>query len=357
VISDRYTGTRGPGSATGALLDAALALDARAVVILDSTTPTVIPERLAGLADLIISDKADLVLPRYRYWAQPEGLLADLIMYPLFRALWGQSIRYPTAPDFAISPALATALLDEDIWGTAVATGGFMPWLGSYAMVHGWRVAQSAVGAKLFPSNIESGITLSLPGRAASSFEAIFFDTLSVMFSQVYRYRKIWQQLLPTRSSPTLTRFAPAAISNQIFEIDTTDLVDNLALGWMEYRQVWQKILFLPNLIQLEAIAALPPDLFYFPADLWAKIIYDFLTAYNYGDLDPNQVLAALVPVYQGRLVAFSQEVAGLAVVGREGTIAAQALEFEESRKYLKMRWHSHQAPYFRPGFDDRPVL
>jgi hypothetical protein len=50
-----------------------------------------------------------------------------------------------------------------------------------------------------------------------------------------------------------------------------------------------------------------------------------------------------LYPLYQGRLAAFWQEIAGLSLVGREGTIAAQAVEFEETRPYLKKRWQTYR--------------
>jgi hypothetical protein len=68
--------------------------------------------------------------------------------------------------------------------------------------------------------------------------------------------------------------------------------------------------------------------------------MYDFAVVFNKGDCDPYQVSKSLFPLYQGRLAAFRQEVAGLALAGREGTIAAQAVEFEEARPYLKERWH-----------------
>ena len=97
-------------------------------------------------------------------------------------------------------------------------------------------------------------------------------------------------------------------------------------------------------LVDLEALAALPPDRFYFPADLWARIIYDFAVVFNKGERDPYQVARSLFPLYQGRLAAFWQEIAGLASVGREGTVAAQAVEFEEARPYLKIRWHTYSS-------------
>jgi hypothetical protein len=125
--------------------------------------------------------------------------------------------------------------------------------------------------------------------------------------------------------------------------------LDELALGWMEYRLLWQSILTPENLSQLESLAALSLDRFYFPPDLWARILYDFAVVFNKGDSDPVQVVNALFPIYQGRLAAYWQEVAGLSLVGREGTIAAQAVELEEKRAYLKIRWHTYQ-PWLHNG-------
>jgi len=50
----------------------------------------------------------------------------------------------------------------------------------------------------------------------------------------------------------------------------------------------------------------------------------------------------SLWPLYLGRVAAFSHEIDGLALVGWEGTVAAQAAEFEAARPYLKIRWHTY---------------
>jgi hypothetical protein len=163
------------------------------------------------------------------------------------------------------------------------------------------------------------------------------------MFSLAYKYRSYWEEVSEVRSLPTLTQFATETPLASSPDLDTVWLLDNLALGWIEYRVLWQQILTADNLAYVEAIAALSPDRFYFPPDLWAQIVYDFMLVFNQGEVDPNQVINALFPLYQGRLAAFSQEIAGLASVGREGTVAAQAVEFEETRTYLKKRWCSYK--------------
>ena len=346
VVSGRYDGLLGHGTATAVLVDAALALDAKAIIILDSHTQSIQPSWIAALAHLVLENKADLILPRYRHWYSSDGLLSDLIVYPLFRALWGQSVRRPAAPEFALSPRLATALLDEDVWGTAVATCGLPLWLATYGIVGPWRVAQSALGGKIC-SFIESetpakrDLVRALQA-AESQFDARFQDTLSVLFRSVYRHRAAWRDLSHIRSISTLTQYGTEVPPGVVPTEDVVRLLDDLALGWIEYRALWQHTLTPENLAQLEALAALPPDRFYFPPDLWSRIIFDFAVVFNKGDLDPAKIVKSLFPLFKGRVAAFWQEVAGLAAAGREGTVAAQAVEFEESRSYLKRRWREY---------------
>lgn len=352
VVAGRYDGLLGQGSATAAILDAALALDAKAIVILDSHTQTITPNWVTGLAHLILEDRADLVLPRYQWSLQaPGGTLNDLIVYPLFRALWGRSVRYPAVPDFALSPQLATALLDEDVWETEVAAFGLPPWLTTYAVLGNWRVAQSALGEKQtsleLVRSLAGGAEKKRAEQLKAQFRIQFQDVISVMLRQVYDYRDRWNEVSDFNSVSTLTQFMSKVDPGPVPQRDPAPLLDDLALGWIEYRTLWQRILTADNLLHLESLATLPPDHFYFPSDLWARIIYDFAVVFNKGDCDPYQVVKSLFPLYRGRLAAFLQEIAGLSLVGREGTIAAQAVEFEETRPYLKIRWHTYQ-PWLR---------
>ena len=339
IITGRYEGMLGYGSATAALLDAALALDAKAIIILDSHTQSITPNWIAGLAHLILENKVDLVTPRYQ-WSMPGGGLSDLIVYPLFRALWGRSVRHPAAPDLALSPQLANAILDEDVWETEVAQWGLSPWLITYALLGQWRLAQSALGKKQTLGR--ASMTSPQTGQAGTIFRAQFQNVVSVLLNLLHAYRLHWDDVTDFQSISTLTQFAPESNPLPVASEDLTPLLDELALGWIEYRALWRRILNPDNLVQIEALAALPPDRFYLPASLWARIIYDYAVVFNKGDCDPYRVVKSLFPLYQGRLAAFNQEIAGLALVGREGTVAAQAVEFEEARGYLKIRWHTY---------------
>lgn len=337
VVIGGYTGNAGRGSAVRAILQAALDLSARAVVVLDAHTTSITPDWIAALARPILDDQVDLMMPRYR-WPLPSGGLGDLVFYPLTRALWGHSLRQPGAGDCALSPALAEAVVAQDVWETEVATAGFEVWLSSLALTEGptpkseepWRVGQVDLGEKSY-----------LARTFPTHFSVLFREAVGTLLRQIHLRRAVWQTIPPIR--PTLT-FAglPTLVAEPVPIPDVTPLVDALVVGWTEHRALWQRILTPTNLATIEALAAQPPGHFTFPPDLWARMVYDFAVVYNKGERDPDRVVGALLPLYQGRLASLWQDVAGLMPVGREGTVAAQAVEFEAARDYLLARWEAY---------------
>jgi len=363
-ICGRYTNTLGRGNAIAAIMDAALTLDAKAIVILDSNCQTVTPNWLPGLAELIVNYNADLVFPRYQ-WLLPDSALSDLIAYPLFRSLWGYNLRHPIALEFALSPQLATQFLDTDIWDTDAATDGLPLSLATFGLFNNWQVVQTALNIKQTHTSLlfdkvclgyhqnnnwsEKTKTILQITTQEKQLQAqinqlkpSFYTTTTMLFSLIGQHRPMWQRVNKCCSLSTLTQFSTPTPKLVIPEIDPNFLLDDLALGWIDYRTLWEAILTPNNLTQLESLAALPSDEFYFPPNLWTRIIYDFATVFNKGERDPWQIVKALFPIYQGRLAAYWQEIAGLSTVGSEGTLAAQAAEFEDMRSYLKLRWRTY---------------
>jgi hypothetical protein len=334
VVTGGYTGTLGRGNAVRAILQAALALNSRALVLLDAHTTSITSDWVAALARPVIEGQVDLMMPRYR-WPLPSGGLSDLIFYPLNRALWGFDLRQPGAGDCAISPALAQASAERDVWETEVAAAGFEVWLSTLALTEGpdpksreqWRVGQVDLGEKNY-----------VPRTHRTHFNLLFRQAVGTLLRQVQLRQAVWQanpSIQPVRMfpGPAIWPAGPVLIS------DTTPLIDALMVGWTEHRALWQRILTPINLAAIEALAAQPVERFAFPPDLWAHVVYDFAVVYNKGERDPDRIVDSLLPLYQGRLASFWHEVAGLMPVGREGTVAAQAAEFEDARDYLRQRW------------------
>lgn len=337
VVIGGYTGRLGRGSAVRAILQAALDLNAYAVVALDAHTTSITPDWIAALARPILEGQVDLMMPRYR-WSLPGAGLSDLIFYPLTRALWGRSLRQPGAGDCAISPALAQAVAEHDVWETEVAAAGFEVWLSSMTLTEGpdleagkrWRVGQVNLGEKSYR-----------PRTLSTHFPVLFRQAVGTLLRQVHLRRARWQTMPAIQSIPTLPG-APASPAEPVPTSDVTYLTDALMVGWTEHRALWQRILTPTNLGAIEALAVQPAECFIFPPDLWARVVYDFAVVYNKGERDPDRIVDSLLPLYQGRLASLWHDVVGLMPVGREGTVAAQAVEFEAARDYLLGRWETY---------------
>jgi hypothetical protein len=337
VVIGGYTGRLGRGSAMRAIMQAALDLNARAIVALDAHTTSITPGWIAALAQPILEGQVDLVMPRYQ-WPLPSGGLSDLIFYPLTRMLWGRSLRQPGAGDCALSVALAQALVEYDVWETEVSGAGFEVWLSSVALTESpdqtlrkrWLVGQVDLGEKCYAQRTSS-----------NHFPVVFRQAVGTLLRQIHQRRAIWQTMPPIQPTPTFPG-PPTSPAEPVPIHDVTPLIDALMVGWTEYRALWQRVLAPTNLSMIETLAIQPASSFAFPPELWARVVFDFAVVYNKGEQDPDRIVDSLLPLYQGRLASLWHDVAGLTAIGREGTVAAQAFVFETSRDYLLERWETY---------------
>jgi hypothetical protein len=83
---------------------------------------------------------------------------------------------------------------------------------------------------------------------------------------------------------------------------------------------------------------------FHFPDDLWARVVYDLiLTAAREPDRIERDV-AALVPIYFGRVGSFVIENRRVTTDQAEERVERQAREYELLKPYLVDRWTAARA-------------
>jgi hypothetical protein len=78
---------------------------------------------------------------------------------------------------------------------------------------------------------------------------------------------------------------------------------------------------------------------FHFPDDLWARVIYDLVVAARDKPADVERFVAALVPIYFGRVGSFVIENRSITTEQAEDRVERQAREFELLKPYLVERW------------------
>ena len=82
-----------------------------------------------------------------------------------------------------------------------------------------------------------------------------------------------------------------------------------------------------------EAVAS-----FHFPDDVWARVVYDLVVAARTAS-DLEALVAALVPIYFGRVGSFVIENRHQTTDQAEERVERQAREFELLKPYLLERW------------------
>src|SRR5262249_60327055 len=92
-------------------------------------------------------------------------------------------------------------------------------------------------------------------------------------------------------------------------------------------------------LADLYPLSDLPPEEFVFTAELWARVVYDFMLAYRFRLLHREHLLRSLVPLYLGRLAGLWRDAAGRTGAAHERLLAAHARTLEVITRTLVERW------------------
>ena len=141
-------GVGGKGAALRTIFEIAAALDARALVVVDSDLRSITPEWIELLAGPILKGGFDYVTPlyaRHKY----DGTITNTVTYPLTRALYGRRIRQPIGGDFGVSGDLVRHYLAQEDWTPEVSKFGIDIWMTTHALVGGFAVCETRLGAKV----------------------------------------------------------------------------------------------------------------------------------------------------------------------------------------------------------------
>jgi len=321
-VSTKYGNTVERGTAFRTILAAADLLGAKACVVV-SPESNITPEWLPALLSPIYKENFDLVLPSY-VRQKFDGLLISNLLYPLTRALYGLRIHEPYATDFSFSGRLGSQFLADNSWGNDVDRDAFEVRFTTAAIMGKYRLCQASLGVK---AHVE---------RRASDLVPVLRQTIGELFSAMEPTFSLWGT--KTGSEPIPVSGVATQIELEPVRINRKRLAKMFQTGVAELQSVFQSILSPNTLAELQRIAQNEDDPYY-PAELWAKTIYEFAAAYHKSVISRDHIVQALAPLFRGRVQTFLLENRNNSPAEMEKNIENLCLEFERQKPYLLEMW------------------
>ena len=350
-------GVGGKGAALRTIFEIAAALEVQALVVVDSDLRSIIPEWIELLAGPILKGGYDYVAPlyaRYKY----DGTITNTVTYPLTRALYGHRIRQPIGGDFGVSGDLVRHYLELDDWSEDISKFGIDIWMTTSALTGGFAVCQARLGAKVHD-----------PKDPGSDLGPMFRQVVGTILRLAATHPDHW---LAIRGSHDVPAYGfERIIDPPPLEVNTIRLLSEFHQGSLTLADTWQRMFATDNFDTVMVLAkeagklvdnaraklgiggdgssAVVPTVqmadalaaFHFPDDVWARLIYDLVIAARTSEPPIESRVAALVPIYFGRVGSFIIENRNVTTEQAEERVERQAREFELLKPYLVERWQA----------------
>jgi hypothetical protein len=241
------------------------------------------------------------------------------------RAIYGYRIREPYASEFAISGRLATDFLAKETWDDDWARIGAEICLTIAAITGKYRVCQAFLGTK------------GQADRSASDVVTAMRRTVGALFALLDSNVPLWSAVAGSQAVPTFG--AQTEGMSEPVRVSRKRLREMFATGVAQLKPVFQSILSASTLSELQRIATLDVSKFNYPADVWAKTVFEFAASYHKSVISRDHIVQALVPLFRGRTLSFLVENRDVSGEGIERNVESLCGEFERLKPYLLDVW------------------
>ena len=290
-------------------------LEAQAIIVVDADLKSISPEWIKKLATPIFQG-TDYITPIYSR-CEYDGTITNNICYPLIYGLFGCNIRQPIGGDFSFSPKLLNYWLKKK-WNKTTYKFGIDIFMTMNAILGGFKIAQVNLGAKIHKPS-------------APKLSAMFSQVVITLFKIIKENKKIWLDINEKKNIPY---------------INISDIIESPQTLSIDYKKIKAAAISDFHLNENILASVLSKDVFKkikkmyckedinISSDLWRKILYDAIYAYDAADLGDN-VVEAIKPLYFGRFASFFKATIDKPFNVCEKEIVDQAKLFWDNRGYL----------------------
>jgi glycosyltransferase involved in cell wall biosynthesis len=321
-------GIRGKGNNFRNLFEAAVALNARQIIVVDADLRSITPGWIKCLGEPL-QGRFDYVAPiyaRHKY----DGSITNHIAYPLLRSLFGLRVRQPIGGDFGISGKLARAFLSERLWNDKISQFGIDIWMTTIALARRFNICQAFLGTPKIHN----------PKDPSKDLGPMFTQVVSTLFDLMIEFEYIWEDTFESRPSNIYGFGLGIEEQPPPVEVNSDSLFNGFIEGFKAYGKLWRRVIPENEFIALEKVFNIKKkEKFYYSTELWARIVFNFAVAYRDAEVDRDLLIESMIPFYHSRVLSFVNKTVDAHVKEAEEYLENINAVFENEKYYLVERW------------------
>lgn len=309
------SGIKGKGNNFFNLFCEAKKMGAKTIVVVDADLRSVTPEWIRDLA-MPIMDRYDFVTPLYSR-NEYDGTITNTICYPLILGLLSKDIRQPIGGEFGFSGKYVDYILSQP-WHETTRQYGIDIFMTLNAILGGFEICKVGLGAKIHKPS-------------APKLGPMFTQVVDTLFKTLISNKSHWfssnggVKELPLHGKVEFSQ--PQSLSVDYKEMKATaqcgfSISQEILASTLE-PSVYEKLALMYKKGKIDI-----------GINLWARIVYDFLYAYEFDSNNANLV-EALKPLYFGRVISFIRKTLDMDYISSENEIQRQARHFYKMRSGL----------------------
>jgi glycosyltransferase involved in cell wall biosynthesis len=323
-------GVKGKGNNFRNLFEAAVELNAKAVIVVDADLKSITPSWIRYLGEPLMG-RYDYVAPiyaRHKY----DGTITNQIAYPLLRSLFGLRVRQPIGGDFGFSGKLARAFLSEKLWNDRIAHFGIDIWMTTIAIARRFNICQAFLGNP----------KIHKPKDPSADLGPMFTEVVSTLFDLIIDFEFIWKDTFDSRPSNIYGFGLGIEEKPPVVKVNTDVLFGSFKNGFKTYGKIWEEIIPGPEFMQVSKLKDIKDKKqFYYSSDLWARVLFSFAIAYRTKVVDRDKLIESMIPFYHSRTLSFVNRTEKSSIKDAEEYLENITRVFEKEKYYLMQRWDS----------------
>lgn len=282
-------------------------------IVVDADLKSIEPDWIRKLG-MPIKRGYEFVTPFY-IRNKRDALITNHFCYPLIYSLMGYNIQQPIGGDFAFSLEMVKHWLSKK-WPKEAYQYGIDIFMTSEALLNNFKVCQVDLGKKVHKSS-------------QLKLGSMFIQVATTLFDQLILNKRFWDN---KKIKKIRTFYRDEVEKPQPLSIDLQRFKDVCQLGFKADEKIIKNVLSKNNYEKLNRHYELRRN--GIDSELWSKIVYDFLGAYE-GFKDKTKLIETLEVIAFCRFFCYTRLVGRINHQSVDKEIINQAKIFRKNRNYL----------------------